>query len=111
MIRPDNEFTSERVLLELLDEVIDSQKFLTRGAVVHFHLAVRPAGVGDHAFLPSLDLRQHGSNGVVARIAVQDVSFFIRRHREHRRRRKSSPKFFESMLILRRSDKGDILAN
>ena len=57
MIRPDDEFTSEQVLLKLLDEVIDSQKFLPRGSVFHFHLVGRPAGVGDHAFLPSLDLR------------------------------------------------------
>ena len=57
MIRPDDEFTSEQVLLELLDKVNDSQKFLTRGAVVYFRLAVRPTGVSDHAFLSSLDLR------------------------------------------------------
>ena len=39
VIRPDDEFTTEQVLLELLDKVNDSQKFLTRSAVVYFHLA------------------------------------------------------------------------
>ena len=89
VIRPDDEFTSKQVLLELLDKVSDSQKLLTRGAIVYFRLAVRPTGVGDHAFLPSLDLRQHGSNGVLARIGVQDIRFLIRRHCQHRRRPKS----------------------
>ena len=41
VIRSYDEFTSEQVLLELFDEVNDSQKFLTRGAVVHFRLVVR----------------------------------------------------------------------
>ena len=41
---------------------------------------LRQSGVSDHAFHPSLDLRQHGSNGVVARIGGQDVRVFIRRH-------------------------------
>ena len=87
----DDELTSKQVPLELLDEVHDRQNFLTRGAVVPLSLVVRPAGVGDHAFLSSLDMRQHGSNGVVPRTDVQDVSIFIRRHGEHRHRRKSQP--------------------
>ena len=53
VIRPDDKFTSKQILLELLDKVNDSQKFLTRGAVIYFRLAVRPTGVGDHAFLPT----------------------------------------------------------
>ena len=89
VIRPDDEFTSEQVLLELLEKVNHSQKFLTHGAVVYFRLAVRPTGVGDHAFLPSLDLRQHGSNGVVTRSGVQYVRVLISQHCQHRRRRKS----------------------
>ena len=73
VIRPDDEFTSEHVLLELLEKVNYSQKFLTRSAVVPLRLVVCLAGIGDHAFLPSLDLRHHGSNGVVADISVKDV--------------------------------------
>ena len=43
VIRPDDEFTSKQVLLELLDEVNDSQKFLTLGAaVLPLSIVVRP---------------------------------------------------------------------
>ena len=55
VIRPDDEFTSEQVLLELLDEVNDSQKFLTRGAVFPLRLLVHSAGVAmDHLHFPCL---------------------------------------------------------
>ena len=58
MIRPDKKPGAQQVLLELPKEVNDGEEFLSGRTIIPLSLVKRTTSVGDHHFLPVLNLRE-----------------------------------------------------